>query len=175
MTENKRFTITGNRSISDHQKKRLYDLNDFDGMISVTECLNELHEEKETYKTFQARWLLNQLWEQTQRFEKHNTRLIEENIRYEEHIEDLTQENKKLQSINQDHRDYIGDVEADFKRLEQHNKELQERNNRQAKQLDDIYRLIEEKDWRALSDIIDDFKKAEEQLQSEWGTYGDVE
>ena len=46
----KRFTITGNRGISDHQKKRLYDLSDFDGMISVTECLNELHEEKEELK-----------------------------------------------------------------------------------------------------------------------------
>ena len=45
MTE-KRFTITGDRSISDHHKKRLYDLSDFDGVISVTECLNELHEEK---------------------------------------------------------------------------------------------------------------------------------
>ena len=40
----KRFTITGERSISDHQKKRLYDLSDFDGMISVTERLNELYE-----------------------------------------------------------------------------------------------------------------------------------
>ena len=121
----------------------------------------------------QARWLLNQFWEQTQRFEKHNTRLTEENIRYEEHIEDLTQENKKLQAINTDHTEYLGDLEADFKRLEQHNKELQERNNRQAKRLDDIYQLIEQKDWRALSDIMDDFKKAEEQLQSEWQTYGD--
>lgn len=43
----KRFTITGERSISDHQKKRLYDLSDFDGMISVTERLNELHEENQ--------------------------------------------------------------------------------------------------------------------------------
>ena len=50
MTENKRFTITGDRSISDHQKKRLYDLNDFDGMISVTECLNELNDENEAFK-----------------------------------------------------------------------------------------------------------------------------
>ena len=41
MTE-KRYVISGDRSISDHQKKRLYDLNDFDGMISVTETLNEL-------------------------------------------------------------------------------------------------------------------------------------
>lgn len=50
MTENKRFTITGDRGISDHQKKRLYDLNDFDGMISVTECLNELHDENQFIK-----------------------------------------------------------------------------------------------------------------------------
>ena len=47
MTENKRFTISGDRSISDHHKKRLYDLSNFDGVISVNECLNELHEEKE--------------------------------------------------------------------------------------------------------------------------------
>jgi len=40
MTE--RFTITGHRSISDHQKKRLYDLNNFDGIISINETLNEL-------------------------------------------------------------------------------------------------------------------------------------
>ena len=118
---------------------------------------------------------LNQVWEQTQRFEKHNTQLIEENIRYEEHIEDLTQENKKLQSINQDHRDYIGDVEADFKRLEQHNKELQERNNRQAKQLDNLYTLIEKQDWESLTAVIEELKQAEEQLQKEWPTYGDVE
>jgi len=49
MTE-KRFTITDDRSISDHQKKRLYDLNDFDGMISVTETLNEVHDENKELK-----------------------------------------------------------------------------------------------------------------------------
>lgn len=116
---------------------------------------------------------LNQVWKQTQRFEKHNTRLTEENIRYEEHIEDLTQENKKLQSINQDHRDYIGDVEADFKRLEQHNKELQERNNRQAKQLDKVYKLMEKQDYKALQNIIQDFKEAEELLKQEWKCFDD--
>ena len=55
------------------------------------------------------------------------------------------------------------------------NEELKQRNNRQAKQLDRLYHLIEEKDWRTLSDIIDDFKRCEEQLQREWGTYGDFE
>ena len=50
MTE-KRFTITGHRSISDHQKKRLYDVSDFDGVISVTETMNELAEENEQLKS----------------------------------------------------------------------------------------------------------------------------
>ena len=59
--------------------------------------------------------------------------------------------------------------------LVEENKELKQRNNRQAKQLDRLYNLIEEKDWRTLTDILDDFKRCEEQLQKEWGTYGDVE
>ena len=55
--------------------------------------------------------------------------------------------------------------------LYEENKELKQRNDRQAKQLDRLYSLIEEKDWTALSDIIDDFKRCEEQLQKEWGIY----
>ena len=51
------------------------------------------------------------------------------------------------------------------------NEQLQERNDRQAKQLDSLYYLIETKDWRALTEIIDDFKQCEEQLQKEWGSY----
>ena len=46
MNENKRFTIK-DVEISDHEKKRLYDLRTFDGVISVYECLNELHEQLE--------------------------------------------------------------------------------------------------------------------------------
>ena len=53
------------------------------------------------------------------------------------------------------------------------NEQLKQRNDRQAKQLDRLYSLIEEKDWTALSDIIDDFKRCEEQLQKEWGVYDD--
>ena len=55
------------------------------------------------------------------------------------------------------------------------NEQLKQRNDRQAKQLDRLYSLIEEKDWTALSDIIDDFKRCEEQLQKEWRTYDDSE
>lgn len=56
-------------------------------------------------------------------------------------------------------------------RLRTENEQLKQRNNRQAKQLDRLYNLIEEKDWRALFDIIDDFKRCEEQLQREWKCY----
>lgn len=58
--------------------------------------------------------------------------------------------------------------------LEKENKELQERNNRQAKQLGNIYHLIEKQDWKTLKGIIEEFKECEEQLQKEWSTYGDV-
>ena len=51
------------------------------------------------------------------------------------------------------------------------NEQLKQRNDRQAKQLDRLYHLIEEKDWRTLTDILDDFKRFEEQLQREWRTY----
>lgn len=55
------------------------------------------------------------------------------------------------------------------------NEQLKQRNDRQAKQLDRLYGLVEEKNWTALSDIIDDFKRCEEQLQKEWRTYDDSE
>ena len=48
MTE-KRFTIQG-IGISDHQRKRLYDLQTVDGFISVRDLLNELSEENEQLK-----------------------------------------------------------------------------------------------------------------------------
>lgn len=55
------------------------------------------------------------------------------------------------------------------------NEELKQRNDRQAKQLDRLYSLVAEKDWTALSDIIDEFKRCEEQLQKEWGVYDESE
>ena len=49
MTENKRFTIQG-VGISDHERKRLYDLETVDGFISVRDLLNELNDENEQLK-----------------------------------------------------------------------------------------------------------------------------
>ena len=54
------------------------------------------------------------------------------------------------------------------------NEQLKQRNNRQYEQLSRLYNLIEQKEWRVLTDIIDNLKKSDEQLQKEWRTYGDV-
>ena len=45
----KRFTIQG-VGISDHERKRLYDLKTVDGFISIRDLLNELHETNEQLK-----------------------------------------------------------------------------------------------------------------------------
>ena len=76
-------------------------------------------------------------------------------------IDELKRENKKLNELCVKYGFEVG-------RLEEENEELKQRNDRQAKQLDRLYSLIEEKDWTALSDIINDFKRCEEQLQKEW-------
>lgn len=55
--------------------------------------------------------------------------------------------------------------------LAEENKQLKERNNRQAKRLAELYELMAKKDWESLTEIIDDFKRCEEQLQREWRTY----
>ena len=67
-----------------------------------------------------------------------------------------------------------GDVVNILNELNDENEQLKQRNNRQYEQLGRLYDLIEQKEWRVLTDIIDDFKKSDEQLQKEWGTYGDV-
>ena len=83
-------------------------------------------------------------------------------------IDELKRENKKLNESCVRYGFEVG-------RLEEENEQLKQRNDRQAKQLDRLYSLIEEKDWTALSDIIDDFKRCEEQLQKEWGVYDESE
>ena len=55
--------------------------------------------------------------------------------------------------------------------LSYENEQLQARNERQAKQLDNLHRFIEKKDWRALTAIMNDFKECEEPLQREGMCY----
>lgn len=52
---------------------------------------------------------------------------------------------------------------------------LKQRNDNQAKQLDNLYTLIEREDWESLKNIIVELKEAEEQLQREWGLMNDCD
>jgi len=137
--------------------------------------------EKEVYKNGVA---LLEEWEDVNYCE-HSFKFKDEWLTDKEVVDklnELTEENEQLEKENKElHIQFnlLREQRNEFHRgarenanrvgqLEKENKELQERNNRQCKQLDDLYRLIEEKDWRALSDILDDFKKADKQLQKEW-------
>ena len=89
--------------------------------------------------------------------------------------EQLKQENKKFQG-KYDHLLWLyNGLGCEYDWLKDENMELKQRNNRQYEQLGRLYDLIEQKEWRVLTDIIDDFKKSDEQLQKERKTYGDVE
>ena len=89
--------------------------------------------------------------------------------------EQLKQENKKFQGKYDHLLCLYNGLGCEYDWLKDENKQLKQRNNRQYEQLGRLYDLIEQKEWRVLTDIIDDFKKSDEQLQKEWRTYGDVE
>jgi len=109
--------------------------------IQVCDKLNELYEENQLLRNFK-----------------------EKSDKFTEEVENFF-EKHDIDTVNFDL------IDEEFELYQKENEQLKERNNRQCKQLDDLYRLIEEKDWRALSDILDDFKKADEQLQKEWKCY----
>jgi len=111
--------------------------------------------------------LLNELHEEKEQLQHDATILIQSNQDYRKENEQLKQSNQKLNDELQETMGYLALKSG----VEKENEELKQRNNRQAKQLDRIYQLIEEKDWRTLNDILDDFKQCEKQLQREWRTY----
>ena len=90
-------------------------------------------------------------------------------------LNELNDENKKLKIFLKAVNEELDLANRDCDILEEEYEQLKQRNNRQYEQLGRLYDLIEQKKWRVLTDIIDDFKKSDEQLQKEWGTYGDVE
>ena len=65
----------------------------------------------------------------------------------------------------------LNDIADRLNTYAEENEQLKQRNNRQYEQLGRLYNLIEQKDWRALNDILDDFKRCEEQLRREWKCY----
>ena len=55
--------------------------------------------------------------------------------------------------------------------LLEHCDDLQERNDRQADTIRELYNLIEKQDWETLTDRIEELNKAEEQLKIEMRCY----
>lgn len=90
-------------------------------------------------------------------------------------LNELHEENQELKVEYADDCNEANSMTVKISELTEENEQLKQRNDRQAKQLDRLYSLIEEEDWTALSDIIDDFKRCEEQLQKEWGIYNESE
>ena len=82
-------------------------------------------------------------------------------------LNELHDENIELHIQN----DFLKDENQHMRKLVNENKQLQERNNRQAKQLDNIYNLIEKEEWKTLKGIIQEFQECEEQLKKEWSDY----
>ena len=118
----------------------------------IVKLLNELHEENEQLKT-----QLQNTSDQRDEFHRGARENANRVGKLEKENGQLRHDATILILSNQDYR--------------KENEQLKQRNDRQAKQLDRLYHLIEEKDWRTLTDILDDFKRCEEQLQREWRTY----
>ena len=83
-----------------------------------------------------------------------------------------------IQDLQNEDEYQVGFVNCDedvflelINQLSDENEQLQQRNDRQAKRLGELYELMAKKDWESLTEIIDDFKRCEEQLQRESGTY----
>jgi len=130
-----------------------------DSLMTGEEVVNKLNELNNENKSFKA---------EIEQLKKCYNNVLNEMDTLAEINDKTYKENKELKVTEGEMEDYLA-------RMEEENKELQERNNRQAKQLGNIYHLIEKQDWKTLKGIIEEFKECEEQLQSEWGTYGDVE
>lgn len=144
------------------ERFRVNDLVKYD-YSEIGEYIDENHTDRPLRNDILVK-LLNELYEENQLLRNFK----EKSDKFTEEVENFF-EKHDIDTVNFDL------IDEEFELYQKENEQLKERNNRQCKQLDDLYRLIEEKDWRALSDIIDDFKKADEQLQKEWGIYGDIE
>ena len=123
---------------------------------------NELKRQKERYKR------LSEIREK-----EINNRILTIKEFIDDYSDDYGIKNVLLDLFHSEVKEY--DLSKEYMALKKENEQLKQRNNRQYKQLGRLYSLIEEKDWTALSDIIDDFKRCEEQLQKEWGVYDESE
>ena len=89
----------------------------------------------------------------------------------EKQNEDRKKYQKELHERNEQLTQKMESITSKNKILLEHCDDLQERNDRQAKQLDNIYNLIEKQDWGTLQGLIEEFQECEEQLKIEMECY----
>ena len=135
--------------------------NYFDPRIcsGVTECTNEIID------------LLNNYIEKNEQLKKEIKRLNLESDTFDKlysaELDIIKKLRKEKEQFKTKNNAYLQDLEV----LKEHNTQLQTRNDRQANSLDEVYNLIENEDWEALKQIIQDFKECDEQLRKEWKCY----
>ena len=108
-------------------------------------------------------------WGTIQYFTYNDKKLTDDEI--EDLVNLLLEENKDLEEARSYYQENFLTMKTERNQLKQENKELQERNNRQCRQLDNLYTLIEKQDWITLKGLIQEFQECEEQLQKEWSGY----
>ena len=74
---------------------------------------------------------------------------------------------------NKTGKDVMGTKETCYfmNKLNDENEQLKQRNNHQAERLDELYTLIENKDWKGLTKLVDEMNEAEELNQMEFQAY----
>ena len=86
-------------------------------------------------------------------------------------LNELSEENEELRTKN---NAYIQDVEVyreENTHLKLENEQLKQRNTNQYNQLNQLWQLIKAKDWETLTEMDNQMKEDEEQLQKEWKCY----
>ena len=153
MTE-KRFQYNVNKNTIEENGEFVAYVNSVDGFRianKLTTLAKENEQLKQSYKEFED--------ECQSTF---NAMSRKQNDLYRKNFK-LKEENEQLKSS-----DTITDLETEIMKLKQENEQLKQRNDRQAKQLDNLYNLIEKQDWKTLKGLIQEFQECEEQLQKEW-------
>lgn len=148
-------------------KYRVHDIVKFD-YSDIGEYIDEYHTDRPLRNDILVK-ILNELYEENTKLHIQLDFLKDEN----QHMRDLVNENRQLKDDVYDWKASAEDYLKLGKSLKKENEQLKKRNNRQAKQLDNLYTLIEKQDWKTLTGIIQEFQECEEQLQKEWGTYVD--
>ena len=79
-------------------------------------------------------------------------------------LNELTEENSKLHIQN----DFLKDENQHMRTVLNENEQLKQRNENQYQQLNQLWKLIEAKDWETLTAMDNQMKEDEERLQREW-------